>query len=131
MSSPEVFVAVRELLTAELTDVPIVFPNEGDQPDSSMPWVYCEVAGTLSRRIELGNAAMEERGIVWCHVYCPVGVGTLESRIICKRLSNIFRSARDSPVTFGDQRLGDGAQGDDDGMLWLVSFSVDYSYQDR
>lgn len=130
MSSPEVFLVVRSLLEAEFTDCPLVWPNEGDPPTSTEPFVYVEVSGTLSRRIELGIAAMEERGLIWCHVYVPVGMGTLVCRNIAKRLSNIFRSARDSPVVFGDQRLGNG-QGDDDGMLWLQAISIDYSYQDR
>lgn len=131
MSSPEVYLAVRELLTAALPDIPIVWPNEGDVTDTSMPWVYCEVVGSVLRRIELGIGFAEERGTVWCHVYVPLGTGTLEARTIAKRLSTAFRQARDSPVTYGDQSIGAGEPGDDDGMLWRLSLTTDYQFQDR
>lgn len=132
MSSPEVFTAVKTLLEAQFADAPLVWPNEGVTPDSSAPWVYVDASSFRLFRIELGVGAMEERGLVWCHIYVPVGTGTETARTLGKALSNIFRSyTRDSPVSFGEQALGAGEPGDDDGMFWRQTLTVNYSYQDQ
>ena len=64
MASPVVFTAVRDLIEASFTDAPVVWPNEGGISDGSVPWVYVDVSGVLTRRIELGIAASEETGAV-------------------------------------------------------------------
>jgi Bacteriophage related domain of unknown function len=130
MSSPEAFLAVRDLIEAEFSLCPVVWPNEQTPTDSSMPWVYIDVTGSLTRRIELGIGAYEEVGLIWCHVFVPVGTGSTEARTIVKALSRIFLLARDSPVRFGDQSAAQGNPGDDDGMLWRQTMTVDYSYQE-
>jgi hypothetical protein len=130
MSSPEVFTTVRDLIEQNFDLCPVVFPNEESATDSSMPWVYVDVSGSLTRRIELGIGATEEVGVIWLHIFVPVGTGTLEARTISKTLSRLFISARDSPVTFGDQSAAQGQKGDDDGMFWLQTMTVNYSYQE-
>lgn len=132
MSSDAPFTAVRELLEAEWSGAPLVFPNEGlEVSDSSMPWIYLDMSGNDMAALELGpTAAYAERGIIWCHIQCPVGTGTLEIRAIAKQLSNLFRQADIPGMTFGRQSLGAGEPGDDDGLYWRQSFSVDYVYQD-
>jgi len=131
MSSDVVFTAVREILADEWEGAPVIFPNEGASPaDPSMPWVYCEVAGGLTQSIELGGGAWLETGVVHLHIFTPVGTGSLEVRAIAKQLSNLFRAARDSPVVFTDQNLGLGQAGDDDGMYWRQTLTIDYRYQD-
>lgn len=130
MSSPEAFQAVRDLIEAGFDAAPVVWPNEGSEADSSMPWVYIDVSGSLIRRIELGIGAYEESGVIWCHVYVPIGTGTTPARAIVKALSRLFLLARDSPLTFGEQSSAQGEPGDDDGMLWRQTMTVNYSYQE-
>lgn len=130
MSSPEVFTAVRDLIEAEFTAHPVVFPNEQTPTDSSAPWVYVDVSGSLTRRIELGIGAYEERGIIWLNIFVPVGTGVLEAKTIAKTLGRLFLLARDSPVRFGDQSAAQGEPGDDDGMFWRQTMTVTYSYQE-
>jgi hypothetical protein len=131
MSSVEAFSVVRALIEGTFDRCPVVWPNEGSEADSSMPWVYIDVTGTLTRRIELGIGATEEIGTVWCHVYVPVGTGTTEGRTIVSALSRLFHAARDSPVRFGDQSAAQGQPGDDDGMYWRQTLTVEYSFQER
>jgi hypothetical protein len=130
MSSPEVFTAVRDLITDDFSLCPVVFPNEQTPTDSSLPWVYVDVSGSLLRRIELGIGAYEERGLVWLNIFVPVGTGTLEARTIGKALGRLFLLARDSPVTFGDQSAAQGEPGDDDGMYWRQTMTINYQYQE-
>lgn len=131
MSSPEVFTAVRSLLDAEFSYCAVVYPNEESPTDSSLCWVYVDVAGTLVRRIELGVGMTQETGLVWLSIFSPRGTGTLESRQISKLLSKIFINSRDSPVRFGEQSHAQGQQGDDDGMFWLQQMTVEYSYEEN
>lgn len=134
MSSDVVFTAVRDLLTAEWSGAPITWPNESlEVADSSSPWIYAELSSSGLYPLELGGgyAAWVEEGIVWLHVHAPVGTGTLEIRAIAKQLSNLFRRARLPGITFGRQSLGAGEQGDDDGLYWRQSLTIDYQYQDH
>jgi hypothetical protein len=131
MSSPEAFQAVKDLIEAEFLDYPVVWPNEHSPTDSSLPWVYIDVTGVATRRIELGIGAYEETGLIWLHIYVPVGTGTLEARTIARTLSRIFLLARDSPVRFGHQSAAQGSPGDDDGVLWRQTMTVEYSYQEQ
>lgn len=130
MSSPEAFTAVRDLIEASFTDAPVVFPNEGTATDSGAPWVYVDVTGVLTRRIELGIGVTEELGTVWCHVYVPIGTGTLVARTVVRTLSRMFMAARDSPLTYGDQSTAQGEPGDDNGLLWRQTLTVNYQFQD-
>jgi hypothetical protein len=130
VSSPEAFSAVRSLIETNFDLCPVVWPNEGGSADSSMPWVYCEVTGVSTRRIELGIGATEEVGTIWLHIFVPVGTGTVEQKAIAKTLSRLFLLARDSPLTFGEQSSAQGEPGDDDGMLWRQTMTVNYSYQE-
>lgn len=133
MSSDVVFTAVRDLLAAEWSGAPVIWPNEGlEVSDSSAPWIYAEVSGSSLGAIELGggSAVWVESGVIWLHLYCPVGTGTLELRAIAKQLSNLFRSAALPGITLGRQSLGAGEPGDDDGLYWRQSMTVDYQYQD-
>jgi hypothetical protein len=132
MSSDVPFSAVREMLEAVWTGAPMVWPNEGlEVSDSSMPWVYCEMTGDSMEAMELGgaSAAWVESGLVWIHIHAPTGTGTLEIRAIARQLSDIFRAAVIPGITFGRQSLGAGEQGDDDGLYWRQSFTVEYEYQ--
>jgi hypothetical protein len=89
------------------------------------------MSGNELAAMELGpTAAYAERGIIWCHIQCPVGTGTLEIRAIAKQLSNLFRTASIPGMTFGRQSLGGGEPGDDDGLFWRMSLTIDYVYQD-
>jgi hypothetical protein len=130
MASPIVFTAVRDLIEGSFTDAPVIWPNEGSLSDGSAPWVYIDVSGVLTRRIELGIAASEETGIIWCHVFVPIGTGTLAAREIIRTLSRLFMAARDSPLTYGDQATSQGDPGDDDGVYWRQTLTVDYQFQD-
>ena len=133
MSSDVVFTAVRDLLTAEWSGAPITWPNEGlEVADSSSPWVYAELSSSGLYQLELGlGGVWVEDGIIWLHIHAPVGTGTLEIRAIAKQLSNLFRLARVPGITFGRQSLGAGEQGDDDGLYWRQSLTIDYEFQDR
>lgn len=133
MSSDAAFTAVRDFLAAEWSGAPIVWPNEGlEIADSSAPWIYAEMSGSDMAAMEMGgaSAAWREAGVIWLHIYAPVGTGTLELRAIAKQLSNLFRSASLPGMTLGRQSLGAGEPGDDDGLYWRQSMTVSYAYQD-
>lgn len=131
MSSDAVFSAVRDLITAQWSTTEVVWPNEGGVSDASLPWIYVDVSGNLLDPMELGGGAWIERGLVFCSVFVPVGTGTLEQRAIAKAMSDLFRNARDGPVVFRSHNLGQGEPGDDDGMYWRLTLTVEYSYEDR
>jgi hypothetical protein len=132
MSSDAVYTLVRDHLTAEWSGAPIVWPNEGlEVGDTSAPWIYAEISGTDMAAMEIGgNPVFLETGIIWMHIHCPVGTGTLEIRAIGKQLSNLFRLARLPGITFRRQSMGGGEAGDDDGLYWRQSFTIEYEYQD-
>jgi hypothetical protein len=133
MSSNAPFTAVRNMMTAQWTGAPLVWPNEGlDVADSSSPWIYMDMSGDEMAALELGASAVyAERGIIWGHIQAPIGTGTLQIRTIAKQLSDLFRAAKITGMTFGRQSLGAGEPGDDDGLYWRQSFTVDYVYQDK
>jgi hypothetical protein len=132
MSSDAPFTAVREMLEAQWSGAALVWPNEGlEVADSSMPWIYMDMSGNDMAAMELGpTAAYAERGVIFAHLMCPVGTGTLELRAIAKQLSNLFRQANIPGMTFGRQSLGSGEIGDDDGLWFRQSFTCEYVYQD-
>ena len=132
MSSEAPFTAVRTLVETTWSGAPVVWPNEGlEVADSSSPWIYMDMSGHEMGAMELGpTAAYAERGTLWAHIQAPVGTGTLEIRTIAKQLSDLFRTASIPGMTFGRQNLGAGEPGDDDGLYWRQSFTVDYIWPD-
>lgn len=134
MASDQVYDAVRGYLAARWTETPIVWENEDfTRPDPLAPWVAVEIAGSLYSQESVGADVQaanrwDEAGTLFLHVFVPAGTGSSTARRHCKTLADLFRGARlmDDALEFLDASIGFGEPGDEEGVTYRVSVSVDW-----
>ena len=145
MPAPDPLAAVRAKLEAAWTECVVTYPNGGafrpDDPanrDSydptsapEQPWAYLEVLGAGSDGTAIGSEgkrAARDDGLIFAHLFVPAGTGDDEARRLARALGDIFRVTRfGGLVTGAPNPLGDGEQGDDDGLFWRRSVSIPFS----
>lgn len=146
MTAPDPLAAVRQKLAAEWTDTPIRYPNGGwflpsdptnpdpaydPAADPSQPWAHVEVLGAGSGSTVIGSVgkrAAYDDGVIFAHIFVPVGTGDDEARRLARALGEIFRVTRfGGLVTGAPDPLGNGEQGDDDGLWWRRSVSIPFT----
>lgn len=134
MASDTVYDAIRAHLETYWSATTIAWENEGfEKPEPPAPWVMVEVTGDLYAQMSIGagNQAenrWDEEGELLMHVMVPAGTGARTARHHAKSLADLFRGALliDDTLEFLDASIGMGQPGDEDGMWWRVSVSVDW-----
>lgn len=137
MASLEVYDAIRGKLEAAWASTPIAWPNEDfarPEPGADQShWVAVIMTGTLYGQESIGESVQadnrwDEEGILWLHVFSPVGAGERTQRQYCKQLADIFRGLTllNGSLEFGDASIASGELGDDDGAWWRISVDVSW-----
>ncbi len=132
MASGEVYTAVRDYLSASWTSSPIAWENEDfDKPNA--PWVMFEMSGDLYAQMSVGawqgtQNRYDQEGVMYLHVFVPVGTGSLIARQHAKTLADLFRGAllMSDSLEFLDASIGMGQVGDDEGLFYRITVSVDW-----
>lgn len=145
MPAPDIWAAIRQKLEAEWEDTPVRYPNgrafrpsdPSDQSpydptaDPEQPWVHLEIMGAGSDSTVIGSVgkrAAYDDGVIFAHVFVPVGTGDDEARRLARALGEIFRVTRFGGLDTGAPNpLGDGEMGSDDGLWWRVSVSIPFT----
>jgi len=134
MASNTVYDAIRAHLVAYWSATTIAWENElFDRPEPPAPWVMVEMVGDLYAQMSIGAGVQsenrwDEEGVLMMHVFAPSGTGASTARGYAKSLADLFRGAlllADS-LEFLDASIGMGQPGDDDGLWWRISVSVDW-----
>lgn len=130
MSMTDAKAAIRAKLEAEWQATPIAWPNEGFDRPTQEPWVYVEILGGGSESTVFGSdgkRVARDDGIIFAHVFVPVGTGEAVATEYAVQLGEIFRVKRFNGISTGAPSVGVGEQGDDDGLYWRVSVSIPFS----
>jgi hypothetical protein len=114
-------------------------PVDGD--GILLPWVYLEIIGTGSEiygQGTPGNHTWHYAGLIYAHVFAPVGAGGALAQQYAAEIGEIFRAAKFyDDVTPGcyvrtwSPRTDGGGSGDDDGNWFRISAVIDFEYWHR
>jgi hypothetical protein len=134
MASGTVYDAIKGYLEAQWTTTTIAWENESfTKPEPPAAWLMVEMTGDLYAQMSIGAGVQsenrwDEEGVLLLHVYVPSGTGASTARAYAKSLADLFRGALllDDSLEFLDASIGMGQPGDDDGMWWRISVSVDW-----
>jgi hypothetical protein len=143
--------AIRARLAGAWTTTRITYQNE--QPAAPwppvtgsgtnavlQPWVQLEIKDLGSQIWEFGtatNRGWRYDGIIYVHVFVPVGTGDATAEQYAVQIGEIFRAAKfyddglGSCVRTLSPEVGNGGPGDDDGNWFCVTASVDFTYWHR
>lgn len=142
MAAPDAHTAIRERLEAAWTDCVLTYQNgrvfrpddPGNQdrydPAAEDTWAHVEILGAGSECTVIGSVgkrAARDDGVIFGHVFVPVGTGDDEARRLARSMGEIFRVTRFGGVETGAPDLGGGEKGDDDGLFWRVSVSIPFT----
>jgi len=140
--------AIRSRLETNWLTTRISFQNETPaQPwppvdgDSVLqPWVHLEVAGLGSRLWTFGTVGQRGwryDGMIYVHVFVPVGSGLAQAQQYAVTIGELFRAAKfyddglGSYVRTLNPQVDGGATSDDDGNWFRVTLAVDFTYWHR
>ena len=137
MSDDRVYAAVKGLFAERWTATPpdlISWENKHfDLPQSDDPYIAVEVTGNYYGQESIGAETQganrwDAEGQLWVHVFVRTGTGSEEARRLAKIAADLFRGTQllDGDLTFGDAAIGMGAPGDNDGLYWQLSVSVEW-----
>ncbi|MDR6953787.1 hypothetical protein J2X65_003150 [Ancylobacter sp. 3268] len=132
MADDVVYQAIRDALIAGWTVTQIAFENEDFQkPSPPAPWIMLEVTGSFYGQQSIGDPAdnrWDADGVLWLHVFVPVGTGSSTARGYAKTLADLFRGRQllNETLEFLDASIGLGEPGDDSGNWWRLSVSIDW-----
>lgn len=138
MASGTVYDAIKAYLQAQWSTSPIAWENETfNKPEPPAPWVMVEIAGDVYAQMSIGadeqaDNRWDEEGVLLLHVFVPTGTGASAARGHAKALADLFRGATllSDSLEFMDASIGMGQPGDDDGMWWRISVSIDWRRMD-
>lgn len=140
--------AIRSRLEAGWTTTRITYQNEQpaapwppvDVDGVLLPWVNLEIASLGSQIWTFGtkgNRGWRYNGIIYVHVFTPVGGGDAQANDLAVAAGEIFRAAKfydngaGSYVQSLSPQVDDGDSGSDDGNWFRVTTSVDFTYWHR
>jgi hypothetical protein len=137
MSTDTAYAAVRAYLEANFTGCPMAFENEPfDRPQAngkSQAWMLVEISSAVYGQASIGSGTTgnlwRETGLIWGHVFVPTKTGSLKARQLAHQFVDLFRSLllNGGAIKFGDASIGRGEPGDDDGLYWRLSVTIDYT----
>lgn len=131
--SPEPWADMRGRIEAADLGVPISWPNEPfTQPDGAPGAYYLSVEahGDLLAPIELGIGGWQEEGRIFIYISVAADSGTMDARVLAKRITNVFRFHGPNPTIYGAAAIGGGTPDDTEGLWWSMVVTIDYKYQD-
>lgn len=137
MSTDIAYQAICGFLVANWTATPLEFENINFVPpvdaDGVMtPWVSVEIAGNSYAQASIGaeipsDNLWREEGQLWLHVFVPAGTGSLLARQYARQLVDLFKGLDlDPDIEFRDASVGLGEPGDENGIAWRLSTSIDW-----
>lgn len=134
MADDVIYSAIRTYLGASWTTSPIAWENEYfDRPEPPAPWVLFEISGTLYAQESIGDSGQgsnrwDQEGVLFLHVMTPKGSGSHVARQQARQLADLFRGQHllNDSLEFMDATIGEGAPGDESGVWFRVSVSVDW-----
>src|SRR5690606_17138546 len=96
--------AIRDRMEAEWTATAVVYPNEHFDRPANEPWVYLEVLGAGADSTVFGSEGKRvarDDGIIFAHVFVPVGVGEALATQYAEQIGEIFRVQRFDGISTG------------------------------
>ena len=134
--SDPVYDAIRALIEANWTYVPIAWPNEPFEPSGENPWVKFEIFGTVSGQQTFGTEDQvdnrwDTEGTIWFHVMVRQGSGARQARGAAQSLVDLFRGRRlldDMNLIFHDSSIGEGES--QEGNWYRVTAMVEWEHVD-
>jgi hypothetical protein len=134
MADDVIYSAIRTFLTTNWTTSPIAWENEEfDRPEPPAPWVLFEITGNLYAQESIGDSPQganrwDEDGVMFLHVMVPRGSGSHTARQHAKLLADLFRGLHlvSDNLEFLDTNIGEGAPGDESGVWFRVSVSIQW-----
>lgn len=135
----EVYDVIKAYLGVQWGVTLIQWPNDDtfERPmigGVPQPFIAFEITGDLYEQVSIGGGAQQaqnrwdETGRIWLHVFVKAGTGHTKARGAAKALANLFRGARmlNDRLEFMDASIGEGEPGDDNGVYWRVSVSIEW-----
>lgn len=138
----EVYDAIKAHLIANWSATPIAWPNEPfdrplDAASNPLPFVAVQITGDLYDQESIGESEQaanrwDEEGRIWLHVFAPTNSGHSTVRGAAKALADVFRGRTllSGKLEFREAFIGEGEPGDDAGIYWRVSASVNWRHWD-
>jgi hypothetical protein len=130
----EIVATIRTKLEAEWSGAPIAWPNEDFQANGQDAWVHVEVQGNGAEGTVIGSVgkrAVTEMGLIFAHVFVPVGTGTDEAFRIAEEIGAVFRltsfSGTGVRIAAGVPSIGEAEPGDENGNWFRVSASIPFT----
>jgi len=140
--------AIRSRLEANWVTTRLSFQNE--QPPAPwpptngdgelLPWAQLEIASLGSQIWTFGtegNRGWRYDGLIYVHVFTPVGDGEALANQHAVAIGEIFRAAKfyddgqGSYIRSLSPQVDDGDSGSDDGNWFRVTMTVDFTYWHR
>src|SRR3954467_3373536 len=131
MASPAPFNDFRTLLTAANLGYPIAWPNTNfGAPEPPAPWLSVQAESRTLDPIEIPARSWSEEGTFYIDVSVPAGTGTDLARTIAKNVANIVRGLGPRDVVYLGGAVSNGGVGEEDGLWWTMTVSIDFRYDD-
>lgn len=132
MSSANPWLDARALLEAANLGVSIEWPNEIQVEPGEATWLKVDMTGDSLRPIEMGpNGKWLEEGALLIDIYAPAGHGTLQARMLAKRITSLFRGLGPRVVQWRRASLSTGDKVEDrGGNWWVMQIAISYEMQD-
>jgi hypothetical protein len=115
MASDSVYDAIRAYMNTSWTATPVRWENERFTPPLEGGWVGVETTGTLYAQQSIGESNQadnrwDEEGVLWLHVFVPIGTGASLARGYAKQLADKFRGLLllNDSLEFRDSFIGRG-----------------------
>lgn len=109
----------------------IAWPNEiSANPEPPCIWLAVEATSHILDPLDIGANAWREEGTIYFNVMVPAGWGTDDARKTAKLIANVYRGLPPRLVTYRGASIGHGNLSDTEGMVWTITVSIDYVYDD-
>lgn len=129
MASALAWTAARNIITAALPAVPLLYANEGQQAADADLFVQVLGRAGDSEAGEVGRAAMwTETGAIECLIHARLGTGSLAARECADTIVSAFRAVVAGVIEWVGWQL-DEATDPAEGGFWVIVLTVRYRTQ--